>query len=406
MQRADLQRYDLPDAPGVYLFRDAKRKLLYVGKATSLRDRVRSYFTSDLVGARGARIVAMVERAARLEWQETGSVLEALILEAALIKKHQPPYNVDEKDDKSWNYVVITREDFPRVLLVRGRELALKWSAKQIKHTFGPFPHGGQLKEALKIVRKIFPYRDTCTPGVGKPCFNRQIGLCPGVCSGEVSKAEYATTIKHLAQLFSGNMKGLKRALAAEMKAVAANERFEDAARLRKQIAGLEHIRDVSLITDDVRTLGHDESVRIEAYDIAHTAGTETVGVMTVVENGERASSEYRKFTVREFTNNDPGALSEILSRRLAHTEWRLPRVIVMDGATAQIRVAQKVLKAAGVSIPIVGVVKDERHRPIKTIGDERMARLYEKDILLANAEAHRFAIGWHRKKLGARMVQ
>lgn len=405
MQRADLDQYDLPDAPGVYIFRGPKREILYVGKATSLRDRVRSYFASDLIGARGGRVVAMVERAAHLTWQETGSVLEALILEANLIKQHQPPYNVDEKDDKSWNYVVITKEAFPRILLVRGRELH-QWEPGSMLRVFGPFPEGGSLKEALKIVRKIFPYRDTCVPApeqaktgkVPKGCFNSQIGLCPGVCSGAMSQKDYAVTIKHIVQLFSGNMKGLKRALETEMKAAAKEEKFEDAAKLRKQAGALEHIRDVSLIKSD-RTPAGSASMRIEAYDVAHTAGTETVGVMVAVARGVPVKSSYRKFKIQGATNDDPAALAELLSRRLAHPEWQYPKLIVVDGGALQLRAAERVLAQAGVQIPIVGVVKNERHRPERLIGDERAIALHEREILLANSEAHRFAISWHRNR-------
>ncbi len=417
MKREDLKKYDLPDEPGIYIFRDSGRKILYVGKATSLRDRVRSYFSSDLVNGRGERIVAMIDRAAKLDWQATGSVLEALILEANLIKHHQPPYNVDEKDDKSWNYVVITKEDFPRVLLVRGRELSQKWQPSQIKYTFGPFPHGGQLKEAMKIVRKIFPYRDSCVPchlreasppGKCKPCFNRQLGLCPGVCSGEVGKTEYARMVRHIVQLFSGNMKGLRRGLGVEMNRAAKAERFEEAANLRRQISALDHIRDVSLIKDEHRISSGGPSaasVRIEAYDTAHTAGAETVAVMTVVRDGEPDKGAYRKFTIKTATNDDVAALKEVLSRRLGHPEWPLPRMFVIDGGIPQVRAAQTILKSAGVMIPVVGVVKNDAHKPERLIGDAKMAKLYERDILLANAEAHRFAIQWHRVRLRRAML-
>src|SRR3989344_2975883 len=274
MTKKELNKFRLPDGPGVYIFKKGP-KILYIGKATSLRDRVRSYFAADLVQGRGERIVAMVAAATSLAHQTTDSILEALILEANLIKKHQPPYNVDEKDNKSWNYVVITKEDFPRILIVRGRELfnSLKADIWKLKATFGPFPHGMQLQEAMKIIRKIFPFRDKCTPCVVggqlpansrelahkktgrkntcKPCFNRQIGLCPGVCTGEMEKREYAQCVKHICQFLSGNFKGLKRELVREMKTAASGEKFEEAARLRRQIYALEHIRDVSLIKDE-----------------------------------------------------------------------------------------------------------------------------------------------------------
>ncbi len=409
MTRNELNRYTLPDSPGVYIFRGPRGKILYIGKAGSLRDRVRSYFSSDLAAARSSAIAGMVQEARTLTWKETDSVLEALILEANLIKRHQPRYNAREKDNKSFNYLVLTKEEFPRVLVVRGRELFgnfLKTKNFKLKTVFGPYPQGRSLADALKIVRRIFPFRDSCTPGSGKPCFNRQIGLCPGVCSDEMGKTEYAQTVRHITKLFSGNFMGLKRALAKEMRAAAKAERFEKAEELRRQISALEHIRDVSLIRDEKRVAPGGAfspvsgSVRIEAYDAAHTAGAETVAVMTVVENGEPAKSEYRKFKIRGAKNDDIAALTETLTRRLAHSEWPLPRVIAVDGGIAQVRAAQRVLKEAGVFIPVVGVVKNEFHKPERLVGDAPAIKAHERDILLANSEAHRFAIQYHRRRL------
>ena len=423
MTKGELRKFRLPDSPGVYIFKKG-RKILYVGKATSLRDRVRSYFSSDLIKGRGERIVAMVAEARSVTHQITGSVLEALILEAELIKQHQPPYNVDEKDNKSWNYVVITKEDFPRVLLVRGRELfGLKATSYKLQAVFGPFPHGKQLQEAMKIIRKIFPFRDSkCIPcaeqlrrrgdtsqarshlTVRKPCFNRQIGLCPGVCTGEVSKEEYAHTMRNIKDLLSANFHGLKRRLAKEMQTAAKGEHFEEAARLRRQIAALEHIRDVSLIKSENK-VSSGGGVRIEAFDVAHTGGAETVAVMTVVQGGEAVRAAYRMFKIRTATNDDVASLKEALSRRLNHPEWPLPRVFVVDGGVSQLKAAQSVLKQAGVGIPVVGVVKNEFHKPERFIGDRRSINAYGPDILLANSEAHRFGVGWHRKRMSRRIA-
>ncbi|KKW29905.1 MAG: Excinuclease ABC C subunit domain protein [Candidatus Kaiserbacteria bacterium GW2011_GWC2_52_8b] len=423
MTRYNLTRYKLPDAPGVYMFLGSPSRgvsarrgkdILYIGKAASLRDRVRSYFSHDLAEARSPAVVGMVEKATSLSWQETDSVLEALILEANLIKKHQPLFNVEQKDNKSWNYLVITKEEFPRVILVRGRELSsgfLEARSLKLAARYGPYPHGGQLKEALRIVRKIFPFRDRCLPGAGKPCFNRQIKLCPGVCSGEVSKKEYARTVKNLRELFSGNFKGLKRQLAREMKSAARKEDFERAASLCSQIAALEHIRDVSLIKNENRVAGggpiheNDSRARIEAYDVAHTAGLETVAVMTVIEGGEPEKSAYRKFKIRTAKNDDVAALSEAIERRLSHTEWPLPRVLVIDGGKAQLRAAERILDRVGLAIPVVGVVKNEFHKPKNLIGNQKSIQAYGKDILFANAEAHRFAITFHRARRRKGMV-
>jgi excinuclease ABC subunit C len=414
MRRQELKKFDLPDEPGVYTFKKG-RQILYIGKAASLRDRVRSYFSPDLVEGRGERIVSMVHLADMVVWQRTDSVLEALLLEAELIKRHQPPYNVDEKDNKSFNYVVITKEDFPRVLVVRGRELYQNWKESDIKYRFGPFPHGLQLQEAMKIVRRIFPFRDSkCVPCDEqlktknsklktvqcRPCFNRQIGLCPGVCTGEISKVEYAGVIRNIKDLFSANFHGLKRRLAKEMQELSADEKFEDALARRRQVHALEHIRDVSLLKNEHR-IASGGGARIEAYDAAHTAGSETVAVMTVVMNGEKYKDAYRKFKIRSATNDDTAALREALERRLNHPEWPLPRVFVVDGGKAQMNAAKKILQKAGVEIPLVGVVKNEFHKPERLIGDKKSIEAYERDILLANNEAHRFAITWHRRRRG-----
>src|SRR5262249_5018618 len=218
--------------------------------------------------------------------------------------------------------------------IVRGRELFTRWKESDIKYQFGPFPHGLSLIEAVKLVREIFPFRDSkCTPcpeqklkpgHVCRPCFNRQIGRCPGVCTGEMSKEEYAKTVRNIKDLFEGKFHGLKRRLAEEMKKASETQEYERAQRLKWQVDALTHVRDVSLIKDEYRA-APGGPVRIEAYDIAHTAGNETVGVMTVVAGGEAQKDQYRKFKIRTVTNDDPGALAETLERRLNHSEWTLP---------------------------------------------------------------------------------
>src|SRR3989344_7336779 len=147
MKSQYLSKLNLPDTPGVYFFKQEKQ-ILYIGKATSLKDRVKSYFARDILLTRSPLIAKMLEEANKIEFIQTDSVLEALLLEAHEIKKHQPLYNSKEKDDKSYNYITITKEEFPKVVVTRGSGI------------YGPFPYGGELKEALKIIRKIFPYRD------------------------------------------------------------------------------------------------------------------------------------------------------------------------------------------------------------------------------------------------------
>ena len=383
MKIKDLTKFKLPDSPGIYFFLGRGGKILYIGKATSLKDRVKSYFARDIFLTRSPLIAKMLEDAVRVKFIKTDSVLEALILEAREIKRYQPTYNSKEKDDKSYNYITITQEDFPKVVVTRG------------SGTFGPFPHGKELKEALKIIRKIFPFRDRCLLGQKRPCFNAQIGLCPGVCTGKISKQDYARIIRHLSLFFNGRKKALIADLKREMKALAKAQRFEEASLIKKKIFALEHIQDIALMKKNYAP--ESKGFRIEAYDVAHTSGTNVVSVMTVVEDGEPAKDEYRKFKLRADKNDDVGNLKETLERRFNHGEWRVPNLIVVDGGLGQIRVAKKVLAERNMKIPVASVVKDERHKAREILGEKTR----EREILLANSEAHRFAIGYHRRLRG-----
>lgn len=398
----------LPDTPGIYFFLGENRKILYVGKATSLRDRVRSYFTSDLSETRGPLILKMIDEAKDIDFTETDSVLEAVLLEADLIKKFQPIYNTKEKSDKSFNCVVITKESFPQVLIIRKKDIdfqKLTANSLQLKAIFGPFPNGTLLKEAMKIIRKIFPWRDNkCIPDQGRPCFNRQIGLCPGVCTGEISTKEYAKTIHNLELFFEGKKKKLLSELQREMKILAKDQEFEDANEIKRTIFALQHIQDVSLIkSGPVASDSQPETnFRIESYDIAHMSGKNIVGVMTVVEDGEVNKNEYRKFIIRgQDDADDTRALREVLERRLRHGEWKTPNMIVVDGGEAQKNTAEEILEEGGLVIPVVAVTKNERHKPENILGDKDLIFKYKKEILLANSESHRFAIGFHRKLRG-----
>lgn len=422
MQRSDLTTLHLPDVPGVYLFKQG-RKILYVGKATSLRDRVRSYFDDDLIATRGPRIVDMVTTADRVAYEPTPTVLEALVREATLIKKYLPPANSDGKDGSTFLYAVITKEEIPRVLAVRGSNLdfahkRLPASGIPLRNIYGPFPSGPQLREGLRLIRRIFPFFDIEKPlnfvrgkplGAGKHQtakieFNRQIGQYPrlSVQAGDFDRREYLHSIRNVGMFLAGRGKELRKTLEREMKLAAREERFEDAAMARRQLFALDHIQDVSLIKEENvernRSTALSAGKRIEAYDTAHLAGTNAIGVMTVLVDGAPVRSEYRSFKIRGVTKNDDiASLTEILSRRLGHPEWAYPRVIVVDGGKAQKRAAEQVLAEAGVSIPVVAVVKNERHQPREVIA-ARLAGIREADAVLVNAEAHRLSLHLHRR--------
>ncbi len=399
MNSQNIQKKKLPDTPGVYFFLGRNKKLLYIGRATSLRSRVRSYFDGRLSETRSAWIEKMVSEAKSMDFKKTDSVLEAILLEADLIKKFQPPYNTREKDDKSFNCVVITDEAFPRVLVVRKRDRENeKWNMKygKLKATYGPFTSGADLRGALKIIRKIFPYRDRCEPSQGKPCFNRQIGLCPGVCDGTILAKEYNRTIRQLQLFFQGKKRALLTTLKKEMRSAIGREAFEEANVFKNRMQAITHIQDVSLLKRE-NNAGNE---RIESYDIAHTGGKSSVGVMTVVEGGLPQKNEYRLFNLKSTTpGDDVGGLREVITRRLAHPEWTVPSFMVVDGGPPQKDAIEEVLEGAGLFIPVIAVKKDERHRPQELFGSAELVKKYERSILFANAEAHRFALGRHRKK-------
>lgn len=408
-----LKKILLPDAPGCYYFRKGT-EILYIGKATSLRSRVGSYFASDLIKTRGAHIVDMVFRAETVTWQETDSVLEALILEAALIKKYQPYYNTKEKDDKSFLCVGITDEAYPLVLTIRKKDIDfknktfkskyLKTENGKLKTIFGPFTSGTSLKEALRIIRRIFPYQDLSSAKRDNNEFYRQLGLAPGIGDGRQqtidNRKEYANNIRHIELFFQGKKKQILRELEREMKAYAKSMQFERANDIKKKIFALTHINDIALLKrDEEDVLQGVKPFRIEAYDIAHMSGKSMVGVMTVVRGSTAWKDGYRMFKIKTVDgSNDPAALREVLTRRLNHPEWGMPDLIVVDGNKVQIQVAEEVLRSVKLDIPIVSVVKDDRHKARAILGDPKIVEGKKNAILLANAEAHRFAIDYHKK--------
>ncbi len=442
MNLIEFKKLHIPEQPGVYLFKK-EGQVLYIGKATSLRERLRSYFNPDLEETRSKRIVNMVKVADQIEFEVTESVLEAFIRETELIKKYQPIANTLAKDNKSFNYVVITKENFPRVLVVRGRNIEQKVVDFKIAHVFGPYPFGSELREALRIIRKIFPFRDTCIPKdelpngkSPRPCFNRSIGLCPGVCTGEISRVNYIKIIRNIQLFFKGKKGVILELLHKQMMILAKAHKFEEAQDVKKTIFALQHIKDISMIKKESqggRVLDKDtvtqwrgskaaRQIRVESYDIAHMSGKDMVGVMCVMTDGDLDTSSYRKFIIKEFDDsNDTGALREVVRRRFTHPEWRMPDVIVVDGGRAQIDAVlsevqqsiEHIKQETGrlmdhIPMPyVVSVVKDAAHKareilytsPDEILINSVQALVSEEQIIKLNAETHRFAITFHKQK-------
>jgi len=395
MKRTDYKK--LPDTPGIYIMKDGDGRVLYVGKAGNLRRRVSSYFERP----HDVRIEKLVSRIVTIDFEKTDTALEALILEAETIRTLTPPFNVKEKGDKSFLFVGITKEKFPRVLLVRGSD---GFSGK----CYGPFTSASSARAALKILRKIFPWSTHDPERIGqftRPCFDYEIGLCPGTCIGAITREEYGKNIDRLKLFFEGKKKIVLRSLEKDMVAAAKALDFEMAAKFRHQIFALKHIRDTALISDiDQPALpkaGERSPYRIEGYDISNISGTSAVGSMVVFEDGEPSKSEYRKFKIRTiFQPNDVGMLTEVLERRFTHRPesggWPLPNLILVDGGIGQANAAKKILMRAGLRIPILGIAKGSERKRNDILGAIPKGVTKETLIRVRN-EAHRFAIGYHK---------
>lgn len=395
----------LPETPGVYLMRGKGSKILYIGKAGNLKRRVSSYFLRPQEN----RIHRLVEEIKHIDHKKTDTALEALILEAQLIKKYRPLYNIREKDDKSFLYVEITKDEFPRLLLLRGKDL------KKGLDYFGPFIEAGSLREALRIIRRIFPYNTHSPENIarmskqvsgtdgGRGCFDWQVGLCPGTCVGLADSKEYKKTVRNIKLIFEGKRNKLILELKKEMEDTARNEEFELAEKKKRQIFGLQHINDIALIKEvdsPVSSANHLAS-RVEGYDISNISGTFAVGSMVVFNNGKASPSEYKKFKIRTIVGaNDVGMLKEVLMRRFKHSEWELPSLLFVDGGTGQVNTAKSVLGSYGLKIPVVGIAKGRTRKKVEIIGE--VPKDIQTNLLVkVRDEAHRFAISYHRKLRG-----
>lgn len=244
----DLQKKleNLPTNPGVYLMKNDQGEIIYVGKAVNLRNRVRSYFRE--LKPEQAKTKALVRHIADLEYILADNELEALVLECNLIKKYRPKYNISLKDDKTYPYLKITNEDYPQVLITR------KVSRDGARY-FGPYPSVNELRNSLEMVRKIFPFR-SCHQRVftnDRPCLNAHINMCYAPCIGRISKEDYNAMIDQIALFFEGKQDGLVKRLKQEMEQAAENLEFEQAARLRDQLQGIEQI-----MTQQKAVLGSD----------------------------------------------------------------------------------------------------------------------------------------------------
>lgn len=406
MKKLSQKIKEFPRTPGVYKFLDEDGIVLYVGKATSLRDRVRQYFSGQ--DTRGERIERLVEESFDIEIIETDSVLEALLFEAELIKQYQPKYNIEGRDDKSFSYFVITHEKFPRVLIMHKTDFdkeKFQTSIYKRGKIFGPYTSRDQMQIALKIIRKIFPFHNRSEKSE-KGCLSYQIGLCPGPYDGAITPTEYKRNMRNISLFLSGRKKKLLKDLNREMKQYAKEEKFEKAEIVKKQIFALEHINDIALIKkSEGKALGETNNLRVEAYDISHISGEYMVASMVVFVGGMPDKSQYRKFKVKAIDDiDDVGAMREVLARRLNHLEdWGVPDLIILDGGKGHINMADDLWQKLDIQIPVVAVAKGLTRKKVDIYKSELIdvyGKLLEDKILIENLreEAHRFAITYHKQ--------
>jgi len=406
---------NLSNNPGVYLFRDKNHRVLYVGKALNLKKRVRNYFDKQ---PKEKRIENLLKEAQKIDFIEVSSEIEALLLEARLIKQRWPKYNVRLKDDKRYLYVGITKEKYPKIALIRQPEREEKLLA-----WYGPFPTAASLKEILRLLRRVFPYR-TCRQLTDKTCLYYHLNLCPGMCLRETT--DYRQTIKKIMMFLDGQINPLVKKLQKEMETLAKKEEFEQAGQLKRQIQMIESFlhrygrgedeEKPQRQMDELRKLlvkysgiEPNKIERLEAYDVANLGENLIVGAMVVFLNGEPSKEDYRQFKLT-WSGGDPGGIKQILSRRLTHQEWLFPQVILVDGGKTQVAAAFEALREENLfkTIPVLGLAKKEERIFIPKVIKEKIVSWktfkYQSSSLVhqllqqARDEAHRFAQRYYKK--------
>ncbi|MBU6389308.1 UvrB/UvrC motif-containing protein [Patescibacteria group bacterium] len=446
----------LPFLPGVYLFKNEAGQVLYVGKAVRLRERVRSYFAKEI--GRGPGIDRMVSEAVSIDHQIAGSEIEALLLEARLIRQYKPRYNIRLRDDKSFSLIRIDlSEPFPPIYISREKELEELLVRRKRERTtvskvsqkidnqefFGPYLSAGSVKLALKTIRKIWPFRD-CSQGkydtyakLGHGCLFATLKLCDAPCAAGIGAEEYRKNIDQIRMFLRGDRQQVLQLVQAEMERCAAEERFEQAAKLRDRLQSLLHIQDVaetrrfigSQQRSDVYRYDPETDIRVECYDIsniqgAYAVGSQITGVIRqgkveAAKSGEEArrrfyldKSRYRKYRIKTVEGiSDVDMLKEVLTRRLKRVttggeHWALPDLILLDGGKGQLHAALETRSAAKLeaAVAMAAVAKGPTRRRVDLCGNDfdRLPLVspeaWKTVAELLREEAHRFAISYYRR--------
>ncbi len=434
-----------PQAPGCYIYRNSQNKVLYVGKAKNISKRIHQYFHN--YPKLEPKIQLMLDRATNIEFVTTDNEIEALVLEANLIKKYKPKYNKNLKDDKRYVWIKIEKnEDFPRLVFAREKTKGGEY--------FGPFPSKHLVENLLKRLRHIFPYRD-CSRNIEeidgkirssdpKPCLYYHIGLCDAPCTSKISKKDYKKNINKIRQIFKGNVNAIINDLRKQMAMYSKKLDFEEAAKIRDKLNEFIYVTEHVLIEYGMDEIDFEKAkekeistalnnlvqklkieelkarpgFKIECYDISNTQGKNATGSMVVFVDGKPKKAFYRKFKINtKDTPDDFAMMQEVLERRLKRigtddkSFGTTPDLIIVDGGKGQLSSSFETLNKHHSTIPIIGLAK--REEEIFKIRFDEDNKIKFSRILLKKKtpelyliqrirdEAHRFAITYHRKIRG-----
>jgi excinuclease ABC subunit C len=432
MNKIDKKLKELPAGPGVYFYKNAGGEIIYVGKAANLRNRVRQYFQKSRL--RDPKTDALIADIADLEWVSVETEMDALFLEAELIRRYLPRYNILLRDDKSSLYVRIDYDSSHPTLTYTRRPLDDK------ARYFGPYYNANEVKKALRYLRRIFPYSTHSGVLPRRACLEYHLGLCPGLEENKTSLGDYRANLRKLIQYIKGERVPLIAQIEKDMKRAAKAKDYEAAAQARNQIYALRAISKQIVFSDkEFLDLSRDRALlmlseilglskvpyRIEGYDISHMQGSDNVASMVVFTNGIPYKTAYRKFKMRLPGNNDFGHMEEALRRRLSQANqraWGLPDMFLIDGGRGQLSAAIKARDQAGVKRPMIALAKREeeivvdlrgsqvnvskpaliKYNAILRGSDDFMVILLPRNsdavklLQRVRDESHRFAVSYH----------
>lgn len=424
---------ELPKSPGVYFYRDKAGEIIYVGKAAVLKNRVRQYFQASRT--RDAKTDALVAEIRDIDWMEVDSELDALFLEAEMIRRYMPRYNILLRDDKSMVYVRIDIDsDYPTVTTTR-RPLDDR------AQYFGPYLSALSVRQALKLLRRVFPFATQHSATQKRANLYFHLGLDPGLEEQKTSLEDYRANLRKLIAVIKGRRQAIERELEKEMKRAAKNQDFERAATYRNQLTALRSLHKQIIFSDkEFLDISKDHALndlsellglkvfprRIEGYDISHMQGSNVVASMVVFSNGVSNKTEYRKFKTYINQNNDFANMNETIARRFSErnrVKWGLPNLVLIDGGKGQLEAALKARDAAGAhAVPFIGLAKREEQLVVSNqnsgvkLNQQTIHRLggfvsSSDDFTLVNLphttnivkllqrirdESHRFAVSYH----------